>query len=100
MVTQTITAVFSQQNSESKTVVAEAGASIQPFELRTTDYDNDRHFFLSQYFIDNYANSLKNYPLISSQVNITRIEVWVTNRNASTEDFRSIVAFADIGESN
>ena len=95
-----VTAVFSQQNSESKTVVAEAGASIQEFELQTTDYDNDRHFFLSQFFIDNYANSLKNYPLISSQVNITRIEVWVTNRNASTEDFRSIVAFADIGESD
>jgi cell surface protein SprA len=95
-----ITAVFSQQNSESKTIVSEAGASIEEFELRTTDYDNDRHFFLSQFFIDNYANSLKQYPLISSQVNITRIEVWITNRNATTEDFRSIVAFADIGESN
>ncbi|MFT5256688.1 MAG: cell surface protein SprA [Arenicella sp.] len=94
-----ITAVFSQQNSESKTVVAEGGASIQQFELRATDYDNDRHFFLSQYFIDNYANSLKNYPLINSPINITRVEVWITNRNASTEDFRSIVAFADIGES-
>ena len=94
-----ITAVFSQQNSESKTVVAESGASIQPFELRTTDYDNDRHFFLSQYFIDNYANSLRQYPLVSSQINITRIEVWVTNRNASTDDFRSIVALADLGES-
>jgi cell surface protein SprA len=80
-------------------VVAEGGASIQEFELRTTDYDNDRHFFLSQYFVDNYANSLKNYPLISSPINITRVEVWITNRNASTEDFRSIVAFADIGES-
>ena len=94
-----ITTVFSQQNSESKTVVAEGGASIQSFELRTTDYDNDRHFFLSQYFIDNYANALKNYPLINSPINITRVEVWITNRNASTEDFRSIVAFADIGES-
>ena len=95
-----VTAVFSQQNSESKTVVAEAGASIQPFELRTTDYDTDRHFFLSQFFIDNYANALKNYPLINSQINITRIEVWITNRNATTEDFRSIVALADIGELN
>ncbi|MDX6745656.1 cell surface protein SprA [Polaribacter sp. PL03] len=95
-----VTAVFSQQNSESKTVVSEGGASIQSFELRTTDYDNDRHFFLSQYFIDNYANSLKNYPLINSPINITRVEVWITNRNASTEDYRSIVAFADIGESN
>lgn len=96
----TVTGVFSQQNSESKTVVAEAGASIQEFELRTTDYDNDRHFFLSQFFIDNYANSLKQYPLVSSQVNITRIEVWITNRNATTEDFRSIVALADLGELN
>ena len=94
-----LTAVFSQQNSESKTIVAEGGASVEPFQLKATDYDNDRHFFLSQYFIDNYANSLKNYPLINSQINITRIEVWVTNRNASTDDFRSIVALADIGES-
>ncbi len=93
-----LTAVFSQQNSESKSVTSEGGASIQPFELRATDYDNDRHFFLAQYFVDNYAKSLSQYPLVSSQINITRIEVWITNRNASTEDFRSIVAFADIGE--
>ncbi len=93
-----ITAVFSQQNSESRTVTAEAGASIQEFELRATDYDNDRHFFLSQYFRENFARSLREYPLISSPINITRIEVWITNRNATVDDFRSIVAFADIGE--
>lgn len=96
----TITGVFSQQNSESTTVTSEAGASIQEFELRASDYDNDRHFFLSQYFRENYSNSVRNYPLISSPVNITRIEVWITNRNASVEDFRSIVALADIGEPN
>ncbi len=95
-----ITAVFSQQNSESTTTVSEGGASIQEFQLKATDYDNDRHFFLSQYFIDNYANSLKNYPLINSQINITRVEVWVTNTSSSTEDYRSIVALADIGESD
>ena len=95
-----ITAVFSQQNSESTTVTAEGGASIQEFELRATDYDNDRHFFLSQYFRENYSKSLQNYPLISSPINITRIELWITNRNASVEDFRSIVALADIAEPN
>lgn len=95
-----LTAVFSQQNSESKTVTAEAGASINPFELRASDYDDNRHFFLAQYFRDNYKNSLKNYPLVSSSINITRIEVWVTNISSNTENFRSIVALADIGESN
>ena len=96
----TVTAVFSQQNSESKTITAEAGATIDPFELRATDYDDNRHFFLSQYFRENYKNSLQNYPLISSPINITRIEVWITNRNSNTENFRSIVALADIGEPN
>lgn len=93
-----ITAVFSQQNSESNVVTAEAGASIQEFNLRATDYDDDRHFFLSQYFRENYARSLQNYPLISSPINITRIEVWITNRNAAVDDFRNIVALADVGE--
>ncbi|WP_428743643.1 cell surface protein SprA [Tenacibaculum sp.] len=94
-----ITAAFSQQNSQSKTVVAQGGATIEPFELRASDYDNDRHFFLSQYFRENYSNALKNYPLINSPINITRVEVWVTNRNQNVSDYRSIVALADLGES-
>ncbi|AUC16421.1 cell surface protein SprA [Tenacibaculum sp. SZ-18] len=96
----TIRTAFSQQNSQSRNVVAEGGAVIEPFELRVTDYDNDRHFFLSQYFRENYSKALSNYPLVSSPVNINRIEVWITNRNQNVQDYRSIVAFADIGESD
>ena len=95
-----VTAAFSQQNSQSRTVVAEGGATIEEFELRTSDYDNDRHFFLSQYFRENYKKALSQYPLINSPINITRIEVWITNRTQSVNDFRSIVAIADLGESN
>ena len=95
-----ITAAFSQQNSQSKTVVAEGGSRVEPFELRASDYDNDRHFFVSQYFRENYNKALRNYPLINSPVNITRIEVWVTNRTQDVTDYRSIVALADLGESN
>ncbi|RKF05281.1 protein involved in gliding motility SprA [Tenacibaculum lutimaris] len=94
-----VTAAFSQQNSQSKTVIAEGGATIEPFELRASDYDNDRHFFLSQYFRENYSKALERYPLISSPISITRIEVWVTNRNQNVSDYRSIVALADLGES-
>lgn len=94
----TIRTAFSQQNSESKTVVAKGGAVIEEFELNATDYDNDRHFFLSQFFRETYGNALKNYPLVSSPINITRVEVWVTNTTQNVADYRSIVAFADIGE--
>ncbi|WNW01027.1 cell surface protein SprA [Tenacibaculum sp. HL-MS23] len=95
-----ITAAFSQQNSQSKTVIAEGGATIEEFELRASDYDNDRHFFLSQYFRESYTDALSNYPLVSSPVNITRVEVWITNRTQNVTDYRSIVGLADLGESN
>lgn len=95
-----VTAAFSQQNSQSRTVVAEGGAALQEFEFRVSDYDNDKHFFLAQYFKENYKKALAQYPLINSPINITRIEVWKTNRAQAVDDFRSIVAIADLGESN
>lgn len=94
-----IKSVFAQQQSQSKSVNATAGALIQEFQLQATDYDENRHFFLSQYFRDNYDRALKNFPLVNSNVNITRVEVWVTNRNNTTENIRNIVALADLGES-
>ncbi len=96
----TITSVFANQKSQTRTVAAQGGSTINEFELRATDYDANKHFFLSQAFRDNYDNALQNYPLINSQINITRVEVWITNRRSSTEDFRNIVAIADLGENN
>ena len=95
-----ITAAFSQQNSQSKTVISEGGATIEEFELRASDYDNDRHFFLSQYFRENYKKALDNYPLVNSPINITRAEVWITNKTQDVNDYRSIVGLADLGESD
>jgi len=94
----TVTGVFAEQKSQTRSVAAQGGSTIQEFELQATDYDENRHFFLSQYFRDAYNNALKDYPLINSPVNITKVEVWVTNRSASTVDIRNIVGIADLGE--
>ncbi len=98
----TVTGIFSEQKSQSKSVTAQGGGTIQDFDLFALDYDSDRHFFLSQYFRNRYDTSLRNYPLIDSRVQITRIEVWVTNRQnrVSTTDnnLRNIVALQDLGE--
>lgn len=96
----TITGVFSEQKSETRTVTAEGGATITDFELFALDYDDNRHFFLSHYFRDNYDRALKQYPFINSNVQITRMEVWITNRTSRTENVRNIVALQDIGESD
>ena len=94
----TVTAVFSEQRSQNNTVVAQGGGTLNEFALTALDYDEDKHFFLAQYFRDNYDRALENYPFINSQVQITRLEVWVTNRNQQTINVRNVVAIQDLGE--
>ncbi len=96
----TITGVFSEQKSETRTVTAEGGATITDFEIFALDYDDNRHFFLAHYFRDNYDRALAQYPFINSNVQVTRMEVWITNRTSRTENVRNIVGIQDIGESN
>ncbi|MGZ3890988.1 MAG: T9SS outer membrane translocon Sov/SprA, partial [Mucilaginibacter sp.] len=93
-----VTSVFSQQRSQSKTITITNGAQQGNFTFQAGDYEANRHYFLSQYFRDNYNKALANIPIISSNVNITRIEVWVTNRNNSTNGSRDVLAFMDLGE--
>ena len=97
-----VTGVFSEQKSEAKRVVAQGGGTIQEFEMYGLDYDSDRHYFLSQYFRDKYDASMKNYPFIDSRVQISRLEIWVTNKqnrvNATNNNLRNIIALQDLGE--
>ncbi|MEZ4968687.1 MAG: cell surface protein SprA [Flavobacteriaceae bacterium] len=93
-----VTAVFSEQRSQSNTVVAQGGGTVNNFELRAQDYDADKHFFLAHYFRDSYDGALVNYPYIRSQVQITRLEVWITNRSQQTVNIRNVVAIQDLGE--
>ncbi|AWK04297.1 cell surface protein SprA [Flavobacterium crocinum] len=98
----TVTGVFSEQKSQTKSIVAEGGGTVQNFDLFALDYDNDRHFFLSQYFRNKYDASLKSYPLIDSRVQVTRIEVWVTNKQnrvtTTSNNLRNVIALQDLGE--
>ena len=96
----TVTGIFSQQRSQTRSVAAQGGSILNEFEFRATDYDNNRHFFIAHAFRDKYNDALVNFPLINSSINITRIEIWVTNRNATTVGTRNIVALADLGENN
>ena len=98
----TFTGVFSKQTSERKTIVAEGGGTVQNFELFALDYEQNRNFFLSQYFRYQYDKALRNYPYIDSRARITRVEVWVTNRQnrvgQQNNNMRNIIALQDLGE--
>jgi cell surface protein SprA len=99
----TFTGVFSEQKSQSKSITTQGGGTIQEFDFFALEYDSDKHYFLSQYFRNNYDNALRNYPVIDSRAQITRIEVWITNKqNRVTQtdnNLRNIIALQDLGES-
>ena len=95
----TATALVSQQNSESKTVNTKGGSQTTDFSVNADQYDQNRHFFLSQYFYENYDKFAARLPLVSSGINITRVEVWVTNKSGRYDQARNVVAFTDLGES-
>jgi len=96
----TVTGIFSQQRSETRTVAAQGGAVLNEFDFKASNYDNNRHFFIAHDFRNRYDNALIDFPLINSTINITRIEIWVTNRNSTTTGTRNIVALADLAENN
>lgn len=94
----TATALVSQQNSESKTVNTKGGSQATEFSVNADQYDQNRHFFLGQYFYENYDRFASKLPYVSSGINITRIEVWITNKGGKYDQSRNFVSFADLGE--
>jgi cell surface protein SprA len=93
-----ITSIFSQQRSQAKTITITNGAQTNDFRLTPVDYEANKHYFLAQYFRDNYNKALANIPIISSNITITKIEVWTTNRTNNTTDSRDVLGLIDLGE--
>lgn len=93
-----VTTVISQQRGKRSEIEVAGGAQQKDFEIKADNYEANRHYFLSQYFRNQYDKAMRSLPVVNSPVNITRIEVWITNINNTVNDVRNIVAFTDLGE--
>ncbi|MFM7488151.1 MAG: cell surface protein SprA, partial [Cytophagales bacterium] len=98
----TVTAIASTQRGKQNAirVPGSTGGTAQgrPFEIVGSNYDENRHFFLAQFFRDNFEKWLGTLPQITSGILITRIEVYSINRQNDTQTNRDVVAFMDAGE--
>ncbi len=95
-----VTAVASVQDAEKQTITVSGGAQTTDFNFKADEYEENRHFFIGQFFRDHYNDYLKTLPLVGSPIVITKIEVWRTTVGAATTDNRNIIAFTDLGESS
>ena len=93
-----ITGILSRQQGKSESIKIENGFQGREFEVLASNYDRNRHFFLGHFFRENYERWLKSIPLVSSGININRVEVYILNRTNNSESLRNFVAFTDLGE--
>ena len=91
--------VLSQKNSTTKSVSSKGGTQLTPFELNVANYEENRHFFLAKYFRERYDAAMQQIPTLATGINITRVEVWITNKSGTTSNSRNILAFSELAES-
>lgn len=95
-----LVSVASIQRGKSDKVTVRGGAQTKDINKRADDYEDNRHFFLSHFFRNNFERALAN-PAVTpppSGVVINRVEVYVTNLANNTQSLRNMVAFMDLGE--
>lgn len=93
------TVVLSQQQGEARNIVVQGGGAVQTFKINASDYEDNQHYFLGHYFLDNYDRALQDYPLINSAISINRIEVWVLEQGSGNlQEQKSILGIRDLGE--
>ena len=93
-----ITGALANQRSQRQSLTLQGGAANNTFQKRLDDYEENRHFLLAQYFRNTYNRTMQQLPVVNSQVQLQRIEVWVTNRTGATTDVRDVVGLMDLGE--
>ena len=90
--------VLSQKKSSTRSVSSKGGAQTTAFELDVSDYEENRHFFLSHYFRNRYDQAMSTLPNMTTGIEINRVEIWVTNKTGNTSGTRNIIALTDLGE--
>src|SRR5690606_12047163 len=98
-----VTTIATTQRGKSESINLGGGQGSgqgRPFEIIASNYDENRHFFLGHFFRENFRRWIAIPPQITSGVNITRVEVYILNRNNDTQTLRNVIGLMDLGEGN
>ncbi|MCC7466105.1 MAG: cell surface protein SprA, partial [Saprospiraceae bacterium] len=92
------TLVASQQRSRQQSIKIQGGSQVQNFEKPIDEYDENRHFFFSQWNRNEFEPAMKCLPVPQSLFSVTRLEVWITNDKQEFQNTRDVLPLADLAE--
>ena len=100
-----LTAIASQKRGKSETLSLSGGSEESEISLRAYDYDYERHFFLSNFFVTNWDEAFSaNEPLIIIPIDgqgrqLSRINLWISEQQTTqTKATRNAVALLNLGD--
>lgn len=94
------TFLASQKKGKTEKKDISGGSQESNFRINITDYEYDKHYFISKFYRDNYESYFTNLPNPgTSGASINEFEVWKLKTTQTTsQDERDAVAFAKLGE--
>lgn len=93
-----LTGIISQQEGQGNSQTIRGGTQEQLIDIRPNAYDDNRHFFLDFYAIQEFEENMSDPTITRRLFNITNIEVWVLNETLTPEEGqRSAIALLDYG---
>jgi cell surface protein SprA len=100
-----LTAIASQKRGKSETLTLSGGSQESTLSKRAYDYDYERHFFLSNFFVTNWDQAFsQNEPLITIPIDaqgrqLSRIDLWISEQQTTqTAATRNAVALLNLGD--
>lgn len=96
----TWTFLVSQQKGKIESKTVSGGSQSSAIEISASQYDFDKHFFISKYFRENYDTLFSQPPfLFVTGYNIIQAEVWKQKvTTTGKDDERQAVAILKLGE--
>lgn len=94
-----VSAVIAQQRGVSETITIKGGGLARPIDKQASDYEYQRHYFLSHYFKKKFDEAFERNPTApNTGFRVTRIEVYKTNISNQTTELRTVTGLLDLGE--
>lgn len=99
-----LTTIASQKRGKNETLTINSGSQEAKTDIRAWNYDYNRHFFLSNFFITYWDKGFsKNEPLIQVPSDaqgrqLGRVDIWVWKPSSTSTDRNAVAAFLYLGD--
>ncbi len=95
-----VTTVLSQQQGKGNTQTITGGSQEQPININPADYEDNRHFFVDFYSLENFQSAISDPQIQTALYNFSNIKIYKLDvGRTNVTDVQPGVAIVELGDS-